>query len=277
MEVFHSKNAKLFQRLPNNTSNIGSIVTMGWPKISAYIDFQRLLFIWRVLTLPMDSIYKIVMLYRILHIYHSDHMYFGSPVCKMLQTCYRYNLLNTVITAIMNGEYVGMDKWKQWTSRIVFDASNRSCRATSFLYKSLTLLSSDSYQNGIIGWWVYSKYAPEDFKKCANIIRLLLNSYRLHDDVCTLCLEGTVNATHILFGCVMLEDRRSALWEQVLDSCPQRLADELTNMGIEARTILILNAFNCPYVREWSLSYERLCKFINIMYCTYSSAVNFKL
>ena len=65
MEKFHAKNAKMFQGLPENSCNVGSLKLIGWPTMRAYMDICRLLFIWKVLLLPGDNIYKICMIQRI--------------------------------------------------------------------------------------------------------------------------------------------------------------------------------------------------------------------
>ena len=55
MENFHIEKAKMFQGLSKNACNTGCLLTMGWSTIEAIIDVHKLLFIWRVLMLPMES------------------------------------------------------------------------------------------------------------------------------------------------------------------------------------------------------------------------------
>ena len=58
LESFHANSAKLFQGLPGNACNVGSIGTIGWSSIRAKIDIMRMLFLWRILWLPMTNLYK---------------------------------------------------------------------------------------------------------------------------------------------------------------------------------------------------------------------------
>ena len=201
-----------------------------------------MLFLWRVLLLPMNSIYKIVMVYRILEIFELDFMHKNTPVCKMLQTCSRYGLLETVIHAVQNGQYICMNQWKVWVRKVVFDNSKKTCKIASYMFQSMSLLSKCSFENGIIGWWYYAHYAPQDFKMCSTIVRLLLNSYRINGKICNVCYEGIYDVSHILFVCKEIEERRSLLWNRVLASCPPRLAYELTQMNHKSRAQLILAA-----------------------------------
>ena len=68
METFHCQSAKLIQGLPTQSSNSGSIFTIGWHSIEATVDIMRLMFLWRVLSMSMSNIYKVIMLRRIFEI-----------------------------------------------------------------------------------------------------------------------------------------------------------------------------------------------------------------
>jgi hypothetical protein len=58
VETFHYHAAKTIQGLPAQAVNIGSLAaTLGWQSIDMHIDYRRLMFMWRVLLLPMSSIY----------------------------------------------------------------------------------------------------------------------------------------------------------------------------------------------------------------------------
>ena len=68
LETFQCKCAKVMQALPIQTANVGSITTLGFKTIEATIELMRLLFLWRTLLLPISSIYKIILLRRLLQI-----------------------------------------------------------------------------------------------------------------------------------------------------------------------------------------------------------------
>ena len=55
---FHAHAAKCIQGLPDQAVNIGCLATAGWQPIDMFIDLIRLLFMWRILLLPMSNIYK---------------------------------------------------------------------------------------------------------------------------------------------------------------------------------------------------------------------------
>ena len=56
MESFHSNCSKMFQGLPVQSASPGSLGNLGWQSIEAVIDLMRLMFMWKILTLPMTCI-----------------------------------------------------------------------------------------------------------------------------------------------------------------------------------------------------------------------------
>ena len=65
LEICHCNASKIFQQLQSQASSIGCSATIGWKSIRSYIDIMCLLFIWKILLLPMSCIYKILLLTRI--------------------------------------------------------------------------------------------------------------------------------------------------------------------------------------------------------------------
>ena len=65
METFHSQSAKMFQGLPSQTANVGSIITAGYNTCEKMVDIMRIIFLFRVLSLTMNCVYKVCMLRRI--------------------------------------------------------------------------------------------------------------------------------------------------------------------------------------------------------------------
>ena len=65
LEAFNSDSAKIIQGLPRQTANSAGVFSMGWTTMSACIDMIMLKFLWRVLLLSMDNVYKLVMLSRL--------------------------------------------------------------------------------------------------------------------------------------------------------------------------------------------------------------------
>ena len=92
---------------------------MGWKPLAFHIDFLRLMFMWRILLLPMSNIYKTILIRRFLHkVYH----YTGSrcgPAKNMLDICIKYGLQNFVLYAIENADYCSMRQWKRMVKYVI--------------------------------------------------------------------------------------------------------------------------------------------------------------
>ena len=126
MEKFHCQTAKMIQGLPSQSSNTASLVTMGWHSVQVFVDIARLMFVWRILLLPMSSLYEIIMVRRILELSMVGQ---GSgPVWNIIQTCNKYNLLQTLLDAINTGEYVSIRKWKKNVRAVVCQKDTNVCK-----------------------------------------------------------------------------------------------------------------------------------------------------
>ncbi len=273
METFHSKNAKLFQGLPPNACNLGSLLLIGWCTISARIDISRLLFMWRILVLPMDCFYKCLMIRRILQIVnYMDSNKNRGPTWKMVQTCNKYNLLELVMACITSADYLNVKQWKRMIYDIVLRNDQKRLNVSSMMYKSLCRVTNNNKTHTMIGWWKHAKFVPTDAVYCRIIMKLLLDTYRLGREHCKLCINGQKNSIeHILFVCPKVDEIRTIQWKKVNECNPDCLIREINNMCIPERTRFILNAFNCNYVTEWMDLYRNVLYFINVMLNQYNT------
>ena len=272
METFHAKNAKMFQGLSKNTCNIGSITTIGWPTISALIDIYRMLFMYRTLVLPMQCMYKVIMLKRITNqLFTPNAEVFRGPVSKMLMACQKYALQEIVLNAVLYGEYIEPIHWKKLVKELVYKVDSKRQKINIKLYKSMSLLNVEFVGSHIIlPWWKYAKTCPWQVRKCRVITRLLLNSYRLGREMCIFCNDGSPNdIAHILFDCRKLHNVRKDSWANIEVHCPLQLWRELNGMCSLNRSRFLLNAFNCDLICEWSDLYMDVVNFVYIMFTSY--------
>ena len=108
MESFHASIAKALQGLQENACNIGAIRTLGWTSIQSNIDINRLLFLWRIICLPVTCIYKRLLITRYGYICYDMYDCKGPLKC-MLDTAKKYNLFNHVQEAIESGQHITMN------------------------------------------------------------------------------------------------------------------------------------------------------------------------
>ena len=56
-EKVHKEIARDIVRLPKNTTDPVCLSILGWHDIRSHVDKMKLLFVWRILSLPSSSIY----------------------------------------------------------------------------------------------------------------------------------------------------------------------------------------------------------------------------
>ena len=258
--------AKNIQCLPDQASNCGSLHTIGWYSIQCKLDILKLLFMWRVLLLPMKNIYKIVLLRRIIeHIYGTKCTRSG-PTFEMLEICKKYSLINKVIECINNGEYFEMVRWKELVYKIVKQNDVKKWKVTCSLQKSLKYIDINVQDMTMSTWWVYTKQNVTDVKYVRCIIQLLLGKDRQRIGLCNLCNQEPHSIHHILFECTMIYDFRKTQWANVTKCCNNLLVSEINKMSNKEKCKFILNGFYASYTPEWNNIYMSLAKFVYFMY-----------
>ena len=260
IESFHCKAAKFLQGLPDQAVNIGSFVTIGWKPLEFHIDYVRLMFLWRILMLPMSNIYKTVLVRRIIHCVEQFNDKRCGPVKNILDTCIKYNLQSFVMDAIENASYCNMAQWKKMVRHLVENKYVRQVSVTKPLFKSLQYMSICCFMSP---WWHYAHRCPSKSRESRAIVQLLLNKDRYVHSVCVYCdVQTRVNTHHILFDCSHFAGIREILWSEVELVGPPVLVQHLNEMSSSERCSFILNGFHTGYTVEWQELYMALSSFV---------------
>ena len=255
LETFNERTAKIIQVLPQQTANPGSRLTIGLTSITCHIDIMRLLFLWRILLLPMSSIYKKIVISRFLL---CNNVITCGPVSLLYNTCKRHGLVDLVISSILKGKYISLNEWKRIVNLKVKDLDYRTCILKSFMYDTLGLLRCDQGKC-LSQWWVHCSHDPSFTVKCCFIVKLLLQVSRLYIRRCKLCAERS-SICHILFECHSLNIDSRLLWLNI--RFPDGLRKSLEAYSNEDKTCFILNAFYIKYTLEWKDSYDDVINYV---------------
>ena len=269
MDTFHSNASKIFQGLPTNACSTASIGTIGWSHIQSSIDIMKLTFLWRLLLLPMGSIYKILALRIIFMLIDTTQVNVScSPIALMLRTCMKYNLLKLVVESITCANYMTMNAWKKKVRGLVQKKGMLCWRIECLLYRSLDLYDHDSRISMSI-WWQYSKQNPKDIKRCMLMLKLLLNCYRLGADRCKYCNDHNMSSLpHILFECKSVSGIRNELLCKIALQ-NNNLIESMAKMDTYSKCKLLLNGFYCEYISEWNSIYTETLAFVTLVYQQY--------
>ena len=140
LEKFHNSMSKQHQGLPQQCSNLGSTSNLGWKPIEIHMDLLRLLFLWRLLLLPMTCIYKVILLKRFEFISHSRYVHSG-PTWQFVDTCRKYGLLDTVQEALETGCYMSLANWKSMIHDVLFNLDVRRWKTVKHTKASVWSIS----------------------------------------------------------------------------------------------------------------------------------------
>ena len=280
LESFHASVAKTIQVLPDQCANVGAIKSMGWITVRGLIDIARLLFLWRLILLPMSNIYKKVLVYRYVHLTESHSSKCQGPLQKMLEAANKYSLSEIVNQGIELGEKMSMSSWKKMVKSIVYSNEQRMFQISCRIYPSLYQLIACTPNVEMSSWWKFVQEEPYMLKKCKDIMRLLLGCHKLNsctykysnndiqNAMCTKCMFYEVESvSHFLFKCTMFEDIRAEQWSNIIANCPtEAMKEDILAMSSEQRTTYLLSGLRNSYIPEWKPMFDAIATYVNAMY-----------
>ena len=68
----------------------------------------------------------------------------------------------------------------------------------------------------------------------------------------------TETVQHVLFECPNTVEYRMLKWTDVKGVSLPNLINAIENMTALQKTTFVLNAFNCKYIQEWSVTYDAI-------------------
>ena len=98
LEKVHNQCAKSIQGLPVQTSDPACHATLGWKTMEAHCDLYTLMFLWKLIALPVSCIYNQLVIERVtqfrFNMVNAISLY--SPIYNMYQTALKYGLTSHV-------------------------------------------------------------------------------------------------------------------------------------------------------------------------------------
>ena len=222
-------NAKLIQDLPQNTPNPAPLAVLGWLTLSAHIAIMKLSFMWRVLTLPAENIYRRVMVYVLKKCAEKN---VGLSILSPTQSMYyyaKYYGLDELILKSLNDENFGRNGFnKETLKKVVKQVEYSRWKASNLLYRNLTIYSASISKIEVHLWWIYANKFPHHMKKVSATVAVLCGSqpknmqiFRQNHIMCDLCLSRSYDSTeHILFLCEALSNTRIECINRLTESMP---------------------------------------------------------
>jgi hypothetical protein len=276
LEQAHGYMAKLAQAMPKQTANVTCLATIGWRCMATHIDIVRLLFLWRILLLPMDNIYKRIVLLRLCyHMYNPTGQHLG-PLAAIVAVYNKHGLTDVLDNALKTGVCMNMSRFKSLVYAHAVDHENKQFSVTCLLYKSLTLFNMCITGIKMWPWWTFAHHFPQYLYKVRVLCRMLIEQNCLNSVVCRfdhssplckLCDAREVETVcHMLFSCAYYDSIRQARWQMVRISAPPALGHEIDNMSAMEKTAFILSGLKCDYTEEWADVYHSIIMFCYSIY-----------
>jgi hypothetical protein len=277
LETAHSSVAKQIQGIPKQSANI-CIATMGWRSLEAYIDLSKLLFIWRIMLLRSECIYKSVAIRRISHhIYKARGSHRGPTKC-IIDIFRKYDMFESLYRAFVTGTYMGLDTFKLLAKKAISKHEYQCFVATCLLYRSIPHIIDVALSISMWFWWQYASLRPSKIVKCKLMGRILycqscvqadVAKYSdFHSKACPWCDKLVEeNASHMLFECEHFNGYRQIKWDEATSIMPNGLKTSLNNMSGAQKLRFILSGLNGTQLQvEWIPIYDALLDFCYSMY-----------
>ena len=237
----------------------------------AYIAYRKLMFLWSILCLPVDNIYK-----RIVGAILVSCDIYGpvklSPIGDTFKYICKYGFKNLFMSCIIRND--GNSKeMKPQLKRTIWEYEICCWKATRLLYSELDLYYKMVRNISVNVWWQISARNPISTSKIQRVVAIasgtqpkgLQCNFRYQQ--CRLCCEQRLDdAMHILFQCPALEATCSNTWTAVLDALSNAMAADISCKSWHAVLHFILSGFGDQYIPEWKSIYLRTACSIHSMY-----------
>ncbi len=111
----HINIAKRVQGLQPNVPAIVPLVTLKWTRLTTYIDKEAMNFFLQMMSLPMESVYKQMLVSRIIDIEISFNSQIGKRPVEIMQSKMNYYGLGHEVTNALNTENRSVETEREGT------------------------------------------------------------------------------------------------------------------------------------------------------------------
>ncbi|CAH1792813.1 unnamed protein product [Owenia fusiformis] len=240
---------------------------LGMNSMTLRIDYDMLLMLFGLLTLPISNIYKQLTITRLIPIIFFKETTWDSPIRQMWDRVRKYNLTELLTNMIVNGIYLTKGSWKRFIKLEVNDKQRAIYRTTCNTYRRHDVcLNICDVKDGATGplrpcvWWTLAKMKPELLTQCKTMMRLATDShdFRVKNDginsTCFLCDMFEIETLdHFLFSCTNFSDERIKL---------AKILDKYSSNGLTDNKNIIFN-FN------GNVTYSDMAGISNIIHVMY--------
>ncbi len=271
LEKTHRYCAKLIQDMPSHVSNPVPLATLGWQSVQSMLNFNKMVFLYRWLSLPTSCIYKKVAILRlVLYIYGNVKITHEGPLIEAYFVFVKYGLQQYILDVLETGNKLHLKQFKRLLRRVVTQRDHAGWDATVLLYRGLTLFRECFPRIELCVWWRVSHYRPHLVTVVHLVCGIVGDPARRRENPsghCALCENWEADdAPHLLFTCSHLSSLRDPLWRKVLSSMPDAMSHHVLSLNVAQRTMFILSGFYVNFTLEWLDIYGTVALFVASLY-----------
>ena len=272
MDIAHVQNAKSIQNLPVNTPTASCLCPLGWITLYSHIAILKLNFMFRTLSMHVDSIYKRVMLHVLDKFTEDGFKSKGmSPIENSIEFMNRVGLHNALFDSLKSREFLNSSEYKTMIKTHIRKHEFSCLKATCLLSKSLNVILYSVNNLKIHMWWNFANKCPNILREISAVVAVMCGTQpkRLGHfcKQCNLCNHRLPNSSeHILFECEILSDVRETQLVNLYYVMPIAMKTQFELMPNYDKMCFLVSGLNCGYVEEWSCIYTNIAKFVFKMY-----------
>ena len=274
MEKEHRNMSKIIQNIPQNAPNASHFALVGWHTLDARISVMKLCFLWRLLCLPLDNIYRTVLTFFLqLCLNNDEYVNLKSPTYSMFTYVKRYNMTDVLVDSLHTDNEGKTLKFKNMIKNIVYTHELNCWRATMSLLYNLPFYKYCVPDIKMHPWWYFAKNTPSFYRQVSSVIALICGTQpkffqcNFNNMFCCLCPDRIVDSPiHVLFECPALNVHRNIYLSKIRLSMPLAMKNEFISMTYSDKLTFILSAMNSNYSREFSIIYKSMSLFVYEMY-----------
>ena len=231
--------AKRVQGLPPNTSNPACLAQLGWRKLSTKIYVAKLMFLWQILSLAADSVYKKVTVIRLTKLEYSnlDQM---SPLWNIVSVAKKFGLFDSYRNMINSGIIPPKEAWKRQVKNVVMQHERNQWKIELLMYKKVDIYMCVISEIKPNSWWLLAKKYPSLIKQCKIIMQLIVGEGNLRvnvgircernkrdvESLCKMCEAEAETLNHMILKCPAHQSVRESLMAILSDYNLDELSDD---------------------------------------------------
>ena len=274
MEQAHRQIAKLIQCLPQNISKPACLVTLGWMSMESYVILKKISFLWQVLNLPDEHIYKITALYTIHQCQNRiEYSIKCSPIADAWHYVSRLNLDTKILGESGTGEIASKYARKRLLKRVVWELDYKRWQATKLCYPELELFYECIKNINMHPWWSLATIYPHLVHKIGTIISILMGGQpkgmlcNMNSKLCKLCsYRARDDVTHLLFECEGLKTIQDTGWATVILLMTEGMRCDMERLTYKEKSTLILSCYGNTFIPDWTDLYAATLNFVHLIY-----------